>query len=126
MSDVILNYIDVSGTEHEAIAEALIEQGFEYIVPKPPALNDHLYDDQVWHKWCMTNWGTKWDMYDNPRDGFGRGSVFLEDKTRIKFFTANSSPWRIMEKLRLVFPKNTFKLVYKNMDEANASFREVL
>lgn len=49
-----------------------------------------------WYWWCINNWGTKWNSYDGePHDG---------TRSEISFFTANSAPHQIVERLSELYP----------------------
>lgn len=69
---------------------------FNNIVPQPKSLfvGDLSTEDEKrtrgwnWYYWNRENWGTKWNAYSTERDG-----------NEIKFDTAWSTPYPVMEKL---------------------------
>jgi len=64
------------------------------------------YGHQDWYSWSTSNWGTKWNAYEQyPREGGA-----------IKFETAWSTPYPVIEAVSLKFPEAVFFLRYADED----------
>lgn len=59
-----------------------------------------------WYGWQTSNWGTKWNAYDQHENG----------DDCIEFNTAWNTPLTIMVKLSQMFPEVTFKVEYADED----------
>lgn len=73
----------------KATDEELEKLGLQYIS------NSILYGHTTWYHWCIENWDTKWNAYDNKTVNNGC----------IKFSTAWSSPEKVIEKLAEKYPE---------------------
>lgn len=63
-----------------------------------------------WHSWACENWGTKWNAYDQPENGFSEG------ETCFKFQTAWSHPSEIIDALSQKFPEAELSIQYADED----------
>lgn len=63
-----------------------------------------------WHDWNRENWGTKWNAYGQPEDGYPIGT------TEFKFETAWSHPSALMQSLSKRLPGATFHISYADED----------
>lgn len=66
----------------------LLELGLQYVS------NKIKYGAYTWYDWCIENWGTKWNTYENE----------WKDESTIMFETAWSNPEPIMLKLSERYP----------------------
>lgn len=99
------NYNDnrFDGKSEEELAE-LYKKGKKYVD------NYKKYGSATWYRWCLNNWGTKWNAYDV--------SLWVnetEDGAIITFDTAWSGVPDLIEKLAKKFPNIYFE--YKFADE---------
>lgn len=62
------------------------------------------YGENNWYDWSVSNWGTKWNAYNQSIDG-----------NTLTFDTAWAAPIPVMKKLSKLFPDITFS--YKWADE---------
>lgn len=60
------------------------------------------YSCTDWYEWRMKNWGTKWNSYDNFKNGCDE----------ISFMTAWSYPDKIIEKLAELYPDREIEVMY--------------
>lgn len=67
--------------------------------------------NQCGYEWCIQNWGTKWNAYDQYR---------LSENV-IRFDTAWSAPRKIMDALAARFPDAFFKLEYCDEDDTGSN-----
>lgn len=58
-----------------------------------------------WYSWSCDNWGTKWNAYNSK-----------VSEEQIKFDTAWSHPFPIIDKLSRMFPTETIKVKYADED----------
>ena len=70
--------------------------------------NKEKYGHQTWYEWCVDNWGTKWNAYDQYVDINGANTV-------IYFNTAWACPYEIFIALSKLYPK--IKIWVKYADE---------
>lgn len=63
-----------------------------------------------WYRWCILNWGSKWNAYDSYITEQG------DCCAAIKFFTAWSGVPNIINKLTEMFPTFTFEYKYADED----------
>ncbi len=89
------------------MADHLVEQKMANLIDGKKALeNKKLYGYQDWYSWACANWGTKWNSYSHESDG----------PNEIKFDTAWSAPFPIIEKLSEMFPEIQITLEYADED----------
>lgn len=67
------------------------------------------YGYSTWYDWCIENWGTKWNSYDNEAEG----------KDCIKFSTAWSDPEPIIRKLAEMYPEMKIEHWWADEDTGN-------
>ena len=65
------------------------------------------FDADNWYDWQISNWGTKWNAYDQ---------VFNEGSNTITFDTAWSTPQQAMYHLSAKYPTLTIKVEYADED----------
>lgn len=63
-----------------------------------------------WYDWNNENWGTKWNAYSQPKDGFDSDSV------EFTFETAWSHPLHLIEVLSKKLPNVTFEVKFADED----------
>jgi len=63
------------------------------------------YGHADWYSWSNANWGTKWNAYEQHKEG-----------ETIFFQTAWSTPLEVVEKLSVKFPGATFNVQYADED----------
>jgi hypothetical protein len=73
--------------------------------------NKEKYGHETWNTWCIEKWGTKWDAYDQPEDGYD-----LERTNVIRFQTAWSTPVGVFEALATMFENIVFEVKYADED----------
>ena len=91
----------------EELAE-LYKKGKKYVD------NYKNYGSATWYRWCLNNWGTKWNAYDV--------SLWVnetEDGAVITFDTAWSGVPDLMKKLAKKFPNIYFEYKFADEDFAN-------
>lgn len=80
--------------------EEIAEIGKQYI------LNLVQYGCTTWYGWCVDNWDTKWNSYENG----------IIDENTITFQTAWSSPIKVIKKLSSLYPDKEILLEYADED----------
>ena len=102
------NILTVSEPSAELV-KYLQEEGFSFdkIKPMPPELKE----GDGWYDWAVENWGTKWDLNENP---FLFDSI-SENEISFWFDTAWSPPMGVIEALSEKFYKDHFVLQYLEM-----------
>lgn len=68
--------------------------------------NKRLYGHQDWHSWNTANWGTKWNAYSHE----------AKEDGAIKFETAWSTPYPVIEALSRKFPEAVISMRYADED----------
>jgi len=63
-----------------------------------------------WYDWSNAGWGTKWNAYDQPEDGFPL------DCTKFRFQTAWSHPYQLIELIALKLPTVEFFIQFADED----------
>ncbi len=58
------------------------------------------------YEWCVNNWGTKWNAYDQEVDGW-------EGYIRAEFYTAWSPPEGVLAKLCEMYPSVEINISYE-------------
>lgn len=99
MSEWAQEVINKSGSERLTRMEQLGRQYLE---------NIKNYGHQDWYSWSIQNWGTKWNAYNQSRDG-----------NSIRFDTAWSTPEPIFRKLAELFPNSEFEVKFADEDIGN-------
>lgn len=66
----------------------------------------HIY----WHDWSVEHWGTKWNAYGQPKDGYAAAT------TELTFQTAWSHPAQLIALVSSKFPDATFEVVFADED----------
>jgi hypothetical protein len=91
------------------LVEYLKTEGFSFdkIKPMPPELKE----GDGWYDWAVENWGTKWDLDENPL----MADCFEEKEICFGFDTAWSPPMGVIETLSEKFPEDHFLLQYLEM-----------
>lgn len=77
-------------------------------LPLTQAMSDDLiakHGTNNWYDWATMNWNTKWNASDQYRNG-----------NTVTFNTAWSHPYRIIEKLSMMFPDIKFSIQYADED----------
>ena len=69
-------------------------------VPYPEGATD-------WYEWSIEHWGTKWNAYQTE---------VSEDETVVRFDTAWSHPWPVIEALSKKFPEHVLEVAYADED----------
>jgi hypothetical protein len=102
------NILTVSEPSAELV-KYLQEEGFSFdkIKPMPPELKE----GDGWYDWAVENWGTKWDLDENPFDF----DSTPENEISFWFDTAWSPPMGVIEALSEKFYKDHFVLQYLEM-----------
>lgn len=102
------NILTVSEPSAELV-KYLQEEGFSFdkIKPMPPELKE----GDGWYDWAVENWGTKWDLDENPFDF----DSISENEISFWFDTAWSPPMGVIEALSEKFYKDHFVLQYLEM-----------
>lgn len=91
---------------HEEAAQKLIDDGtVDLKTAKQSFENEKKYEFPDWYDWRISNWGTKWDAYDQYK---------VDDNT-IAFNTAWAAPAPVMEKLAKDNPN--MRIDHKYADE---------
>lgn len=63
-----------------------------------------------WHDWSLSNWGTKWNAYEQ----------YMEDDNTICFNTAWATPFEVIQELSFMFPHMTFQVdFYDDSDDGD-------
>jgi hypothetical protein len=91
------------------LVEYLKTEGFSFdkIKPMPPELKE----GDGWYDWTVENWGTKWDLDENPL----MPDSFQDKEILFGFDTAWSPPMGAIEALSEKFPDDHFLLQYLEM-----------
>lgn len=116
MANIVINVLSVEGTTQadqqlaEQIVLSIYEHGMEYWLPMPNYLIefDHFQTDRLkpgWWIWAKTNWGCKWDIYEDHREHY--------ELSKLRFMTANNPPDKFVMFMRTLFPQLHFYLAYK-------------
>jgi hypothetical protein len=102
------NILTVSEPSAELV-KYLQEEGFSFdkIKPMPPELKE----GDGWYDWAVENWGTKWDLDENPL----LPDSLQEKEISFWFSTAWSPPMGVIEALSEKFPNDHFLLQYLEM-----------
>ncbi len=95
------------------LSSTLRESDFEEA--RMSIMNVQLYGTKNWYDWCIKNWDTKWNAYDQS----------LENNI-ITFDTAWSTPFSVILQLSAQFPKAIFKVDYADEDIGHNCGRYVL
>jgi hypothetical protein len=99
------NILTISEPSTELV-EYLKTEGFSFdkIKPMPPELKE----GDGWYDWAVENWGTKWDLDENPLlpDSFQDKEILFD------FDTAWSPPMGVINALSEKFPDDHFVLQY--------------
>ena len=105
------NYLTVDGPA-EALArlDSLLRTpvqvvDFERILPIPP---EHKPPSEGWYGWCIDNWGTPWNVGENPALSTAR----WEPGSRCVFTTAWVPPILLVDHLSTLFPQVQFTLLF--------------
>jgi len=80
---------------------------FDKIKPMPPELKE----GDGWYDWAVENWGTKWDLDENPL----MPDSFQDKEILFGFDTAWSPPMGVINALSEKFPDDHFVLQYLEM-----------
>jgi len=73
-----------------------------------------------WYDWCPKHWGTKWDAYGQPDDGYPK------DALKFEFQTAWGHPFQVIEALSTKLPTVTFSVWYADEDIGSNCGRHVI
>jgi hypothetical protein len=65
------------------------------------------YGVDTWEKWAINYWGCKWDV---------QGTVSLGKMNKVKFWTADNTPYNAMVTLSRLFPNVKLKVEYADED----------
>lgn len=68
--------------------------------------NEQLYGARSWYRWCIDNWGSKWNAMDTN----------VIDNVTIIFYTAWSNVYPVIEKLAERFPDIKFDYCWADED----------
>jgi len=91
----------------EELIQHLIESGRANMKEAQMALdNIRDYGHPDWHSWNRENWGTKWNAYSQE----------AREDGAIKFETAWSTPYPVMEALSRKYPEAVIKVRYADED----------
>lgn len=66
-----------------------------------------------WYDWCTDKWGTKWNAYDQPSEGFPNEAMTFH------FNTAWSHPGDLIEIISKRAPETTFHIKFADEDLGN-------
>jgi hypothetical protein len=102
------NILTISEPSAE-LAEYLKTEGFSFDKIKP--MQPELKEGDGWYDWAVENWGTKWDLDENPLFP----DSFQEKEISFCFSTAWSPPMGAIEALSEKFPDDHFLLQYLEM-----------
>jgi len=128
----LIQIASFGGVPEEEIRKALLNDknqvDFNLIVPMPECLmitdtshpdpelkaayktNIREHGHKTWYGWRSENWGTKWNAYDQPDEGFPVGT------TEFRFDTAWASPYELITILSEKLPGVTFMVSYADED----------
>lgn len=88
----------------DKVKSGLTEKDFDEA--RKAIFNIKEYGFKDWYDWSVLNWGTKWNAYDQQKMGFGS----------IRFDTAWSTPYPVIEKLAKKFPELSFRVIFADED----------
>lgn len=92
---------------YDDLAKFLVNKGSANLVEGQKALdNIKNYGCKDWYSWACSNWGTKWNSYDN-----GEWNIGVNDAS-IYFETAWSPPMPVIHALSVKYPTLKFKISY--------------
>lgn len=98
------------GTEfatEEALIDYMLEKGTANLDDAQKALdNIRDYGHQDWYSWNTANWGTKWNAYSQE----------AKEDGAIKFETAWSTPYPVIEALSRKYPEAVISMRYADED----------
>lgn len=85
---------------------------FNYFVPRP---NEQ---DENWYNWNLTNWGVKWDIYDETQsnDDFYLNRI-EDDKIELSFLTAWDTPYTFFKNLIKKYEKIYIEVKFEDIDD---------
>ena len=66
--------------------------------------NRRKYGAYYWYDWCIENWGTKWNAYEQPDKRNTDDTIYFQ--------TAWSCPFPIIKKLSTIFPDIEFEIAW--------------
>lgn len=89
--------------ETEAKCKKMYEDGKAYVE------NLQNYGYASWYDWCIANWDTKWNAYDNETEG----------TDCIKFSTAWANPEPVIRKLAEMYPRVKIEHWWADEDTGN-------
>lgn len=87
---------------------------FNMVIPQPVNIEtggcsmQHEEGVICWYQWNPGNWGTKWNAYDTSLEAKENGL------TELRFDTAWSHPYPVLEKLSKMFPNVLIQVSYAN------------
>lgn len=87
---------------YEGDEASLMELGLKYIT------NKVMYGATTWYDWCVDNWGTKWNAYENEQQG----------DDIIRFQTAWNAPEKVIIKLSEMYPETEIEHWWADEDTA--------
>ena len=91
----------------EALITHMLENKTANLEEAQKALdNERLYEHQDWYSWSVNKWGTKWNAYSQE----------AKEDGAIKFETAWSTPYPVIEALSLKFPEAVISMRYADED----------
>lgn len=100
------------------VVEMLTEKitDFNMVIPQPVNIEkgdcSGKHDEGVicWRPWSIDNWGTKWNAYSTSLESGENGL------TELRFDTAWSHPYPVLEKLSEMFPNVLIQVSYADED----------
>lgn len=100
------NYVEVTGNPETIKKYGLLDEfSLQAIRPMPRELEGTTApgDSPNWYDWCLTNWGTKWDVDNHGEDGVIQPPTSSDDVLTVvySFSSAWSPPieiYRYMER----------------------------
>jgi hypothetical protein len=103
------------------LGETIVD--FEMVIPEPDRIYhggcdgkhphphpDGGFYDYCWYEWNVENWGTKWNAYD------AKVTPAAGDLVEVRFDTAWSHPYPVIEALSLKFPEEPITVVFADED----------
>ena len=108
---------------HIPCPKELVEQTANF-TDKPDMIAKYGYSD--WYSWCIANWGTKWDVYEDyavwlsTDKSIGTGDLNMNtegldetaDEIKISFLSAWGPPTEGIQKISGLWPNLAFTIVY--------------
>ena len=91
----------------EGTLDSLFETGTK------ACLNMQLFGATTWYNWCIKNWGTKWDAYDQDLN------LNSDVNATISFSTAWSAPHPVIEKISEKYPDLSIEHKWADEDIGN-------